>query len=341
MVTMKEIAKAANVSQPTVSLILNKKSSSVRISEKTRKKVVATAKKLGYRRNELASSMKTGKNNVIGFISCLPTSYTMEMIAGASNELDKNGYLLKVFLPQNAGAEYPITDSAIKCVEQRLAGVICHSWFEKVHKELQQYGIPLVAIDSEYPFDYCVNVMTDEEDGAKKATEYLIKLGHRRIGHLTSNFSAHFVSMRLNGYQKALKNANIPCIREMVQKLNSGFGLEEEDITSISDYLQKVQPTAIFCSTDPLAMKLLQVCYKLNIKIPDDLSIIGFGGLDYSLISSPSLTTIDQPFFKIGEVAAQKIMSLSENGSLQESEMKTYLPTELLIRESTAKCASA
>lgn len=339
MVTMKEIAKAAHVSQPTVSLILNKKSSSVRISEDTRKKVLETAERLGYRRNEVARSMKTGKTRTIGFLSNIPSGYTMEIVAGLSQKLDEHGYYLKLFMPRTQKEQISDMDVAKKCVEQRLDGVVCHALskalYEKIYHELTPYNIPVIAADTTYPLNHCISVMTDEYDGALQATNHLIDLGHRKIGHLTSGGNGHFIKPRLDGYKQALNNASIDFSEEFVCKGAFVFGLTDEHERIITDYLKAVKPTAIFCSTDPLAMKLMQVAYKLKIRVPDDLSVVGFGGLDYSLIAPPALTTVDQPFYIIGEATAEKVISMSENGKLSNDNNKVLLPVKLLVREST------
>ncbi len=348
MATMKEIARAANVSQPTVSVVLNNKTSSVRISEKTRAKVLSMAEKLGYRRNEVARSMKTGKTNTVGFISALPTSYTMEVVAGIAKVLNANGYLLKIFMPDNPSLGSRL-EAVRKCVEQRVDGVICHSMtdelYEETYGELKGHGIPLVVVDSCHPFDHCISIMTDDRKGARMATDYLVGLGHRRIGMLLSNTSHYFVQSRFAGYQEALEASGIPFDSGLLCKVSLTFMLTHEQEACIMSFLLNSKPTAVFCATDPLAMKLLQVAYRHGIRVPQDLSIVGFGGLDYSLISSPPLTTVDQPFWKMGEAAAQKIMTLAKKGKLPNSDYKTYIPLELLERDSAVSiattCASA
>jgi LacI family transcriptional regulator len=343
MATMKEIARAAHVSQPTVSLVLNNKASSVRISDKTRAKVQAVAEELGYRRNEVARSMKTGKTNTIGFISTLPTSYTMEIVAGITNILNANGYLLKIFMPDTPSRE-TILETATKFVEQRLDGIICHTLpdqlYGEIHDELASQGIPLIAVDSDHPFGHCISIQTDDRDGARMATEHLIGLGHRRIGMLLLDTPLHYTQSRLAGYRDALQAAGIPSDPDLLCQAQFPFILTQEQDDCIIAFLEASKPTAVFCASDPLAMKLLQVAYKHGIKIPEDLSIVGFGGLDYSAIASPALTTVDQPFRKMGEAAAQKIMTLAETGHLPKSEHKTLITLTLLKRDSAVSFTS-
>ena len=327
------IATEAGVSQPVVSQVLNGLGDTKKISKKTQEKVLLTAKKMNYRRNAIAQSMKTGKTNVIGLIGGWCSSYSMEIIKGINNTVLKNNYLIKLLSAENTEE---IKNAARQCVEQRLAGVICRSLTEAnleiLRTELVPNNIPIVLVDSSFSHDWCSRVISDDFEGAKLATEYLLKLGHRKIGHITNSLTLGFAKIRYDGYLETMKNTDGFDVEKNVYKItDDGYEVSNLFREEITNFINRFKPTAVFCGSDPIAMKVTLVASELGLKIPEDLSIIGYAGLEYSAISNPPLTTIAQKFEKMGQKASEILLSeIKKKSPIKEIK----LPVELIIRNS-------
>ena len=335
MVTMQDIAEAAKVSRGTVSYVLNGKYKQAKICKATNEKILAVAEKLGYRRNAIAQSVKTGKTNVIGIIGGLYSSYCMEIIEGINDIASKKNYIIKLF-PTKTTDE--VKNAARKSAEQRLAGVICRSLTEEdleiLQEELEPNNIPIVLIDSSFSHEWCSRVISDDFAGAKVATEHLLELGHRNIGFVTKKLSRGFSKVRYDGYMKAMAEWGIEVGKNDICVINSRDKILNTSRKIIKDFLERKKPTAVFCAADPLAMQVMSTAYSLDIKIPQDLLVTGFGGLNYTAFSSPPLTTVQQPFMKMGRKASEILLSEIKEKS---SKKKIKLPVELIIRESTRK----
>jgi DNA-binding LacI/PurR family transcriptional regulator len=334
MITMQDIADKAGVSKGTVSYVLNGKQKKARINRETCAKVIAIAEALGYRRNAIAQSMKTGKTNVIGFVGGLFSSYCMEIVEGINKASSQNNYLLKLLSTNNIDE---VKKAARQCVEQRLDGVICMSLTEEgldtFRKELCPHNIPVVLVDSSFSHDWCSRVISNDFAGAKMATEYLLSLGHRRIMHLTNDLSHGFSKERYDGFSAAMEDAG-EIEQEDICIIDDNLELTESIRTVVREALLSKKPSAVFCGSDPIAMKLIIVASELGLNVPDDLSIIGYAGLDFSVISNPPLTTVRQDFPKMGNKAA-KILFEEINGCQEKKQIE--LPVELITRNSTNK----
>ena len=334
MVSMKDIAKESAVSRPTVSVILNGCSSAVRIADKTRLKVLKTAERMGYRRNEIARAIKNGKTNVIGVIGGFYGSYSLDIILGIAGACTANGYFMKL-LPVNSPEE--LGQVARQCVEHRVAGVVCRSvqehTLDTLHAELNDMHTPIVLVDSSRHHDWCSRVVSDDFNGEKLAVDHLYELGHRKIAHFTSNLNSGFARIRYDGFCSAIKTHELELLNNPVE-IDEGYeDISEDMVARIKRILRKYRPTAICCGSDPLATKVLNIATAAGIKIPKELSIVGFAGLDYTHWTSPPLTTVRQPFVEMGKTAAEILFSeIKHKTPIRE----VKLPVELVMRQSTA-----
>ncbi len=331
---MKDIAKEAGLSQPTVSLVLNGHYS---ICAETRQRVLETAERMGYRRNEIARSIKTGKTNVIGIIGGLSGSYSLEIIMGIAEACMDNGYFMKLLPVNNPDDNYEdLARAARQCVEHRVAGVICRAvrghTLDALRTELNAMHIPIVLVDASSHHDWCSRVVSDDFAGIKEGVAYLLQQGHRKIAHITSPLNCEYARIRADGYLAAMHDAELPECEKMICEIDGDLELSHGDKDRISGFLKKVKPTAVICGSDPWAMKVLMLCHEMNIKVPDDLSVIGFAGLDYTFYSSPPLTTIKQPFCEMGAKAFELLLR-HINGDQKIYDLK--LKTSLIVRDST------
>jgi LacI family transcriptional regulator, galactose operon repressor len=335
MITMKTVAEAAGVSRATVSYVLNgrQQEKGSRVNPETVAKVEKTAAQLGYRRNELARSVRTGKTNVFGFLGSMGTSYTMDIINGIAKSCTASNYLLKFFPLDEQTA---IENIAKQCIEQRLSGVICRSLTEHeldiLHQELQNFDMPIVLVDNSFSHNWCSRVISDDIAGAQLAVEYLLKLGHQKIANISNSLANGFSFMRNSGYRRALANAGIAKSDKLTCIVPQMYELTESFVTTIKRLLTEQQPTALFCSSDPIAMKALKVAGSMGLRVPEDISIIGYAGLNYTQLANPALTTVKQPFINMGKKAAEILINeVTDQTQIQE----IRLPVELIVREST------
>ncbi|MEI8246565.1 MAG: LacI family DNA-binding transcriptional regulator [Lentisphaerota bacterium] len=340
MVTMKDIANAAGVSRPTVSQVLSgQRAGGVQISTETRKRVLETAERLGYRRNEIARSIKTGKTNVIGIIGGLQGGYSLDIITGIAEACAASGYFMKLLPVNNLENDTDaLGQAARQCVEHRVAGVICRSLKEHaldtLRAELDAMHIPIVLVDSSSHHDWCSRVVSDDFAGIKEGVEFLLKQGHRKIVQVTSPLNLEYARIRADGYLAAMRESGLPVSEDMICEIDTMLELSDNDKHKLAGFLKTNKPAAVICGSDPVAMKVLMLCHEMKIAVPDDMSVIGFAGLDYTIFSSPPLTTIKQPFCEMGEKAFELLLR-HINGDQKIYDLK--LKTSLVIRDSTWK----
>jgi LacI family transcriptional regulator len=331
---MKDIAREAGVTQQAVSRVLSGNSSTVRIGAETRKRVMETAERMGYRRNEIARAIKNGKTNVIGIIGDFHGSYSLNIITGIAKACAANGYFMKVLPVEGPDDLGPV---ARQCVEHRVAGIICRSLQEyaldTLRTELEAMHTPIVLVDSSLHHDWCSRVVSDDFTGEKLAVDHLYELGHRKIAHFTGNLNDGFARMRYDGFCSAIKTHNLELLDNPVE-IDEGYEEISEELSArVMRILRKYRPTAICCGSDPLAMKVLNIATAAGIKIPQELSVVGFAGLDYTHWTSPPLTTVRQPFAEMGKTAAEILFSeIKHKTPIRE----VKLPVELITRQSTA-----
>jgi len=339
---MTDIALEAGVSRSTVSLVLNNKDAALGIPEATRGRVLSAASQLGYRPNETARAMVTGKNRVIVYLLQDPAQeVTARILAGALTEAEQHGYLIKLLSGDSPFSQRDIE----RCVELRPTGVMAlyasSEITEQLQKELDRYRIPLVLLDSSFPFPGVARVLTDDIDGMWQAAEHLHQLGHRRIAFIAGPHSSNAARVREEGYRQAISRLGLP--------------LDESNITHGDWNIQKTQeatlrllnrkaprPTALICADDKMALVAARTAAKIGVRVPEDLSIVGFADLEMALYANPPLTTVAQPFADLGVATVRRLLRLSR--SLEEQEVlettDILLPNRLVIRESTTLASS-
>lgn len=338
MITMKDIAREAGVSRPTVSLILNNKATQIRIGEATKKKVLATAERLGYCRNDLAIAVKTGKSNVIAFISFnLGTwEYIGKIMAGILEETTRTSYSLKVYDSSNE----TLGNLLKRLQQQRVAGVIFHglktSDFAEIQQQLSERGV-YCAITNLSNVISGIGVTSDDFSGMKQAVKHLAELGHENISYISRESRADYVKIRKDGFcagmqeflpEAAIRIENVP---------DAGIDGNIEPLKKLLSVPEQQRPTALICFTDYVAVAAMQAAYALNIRIPEQLAVVGFGGLDFTKNSVIPLTTVAQPFKKMGQETAARLIGTIKTDcqEMLKSTENVSLPAELIIRRST------
>lgn len=339
-ITIHEIARFLDLDSSTVSRALN---GSTRVSERTRNKVLAKAKELGYSPNRLASNLRQNKSNTIGVVIPRISRYFFSTtIAGIEEAAFSQGYNVVISQSlEEISRESKIVDNFIK---HRMDGVLMSVvWNEDSvdHlKKLISSNRPLVFFDR-YPneFEHFNKVILDDEQGAFDATEHLISQGCKKIVHFAGPQTVELYRRRLKGYKKALDKYGLDFDRSMVDESK----LVIEDGEKAIKCLLEVHPDldGIFSSNDRAAVDALQYLKKLKKRIPEDIAIAGFSNDPLSLVTEPPLTTVDQFGFEMGKRACLLLIDNIKNdftSSHNKSHNKSIvISPKLIIRASTKR----
>ena len=341
MVTMQDIAEKAGVNKSTVSHVLNKKHVKARIGPKTCARIKSIADELGYRCNELARSVATGKSNVIAFVSCNTGSweYTAKIMAGILEEITKQNYSLKVYHLSGKNS----LNIAEQIIQQRADGVIFHSPkntdFQTIQEEMKKNHIPCATANLTSK-NACIGVTTDDFQGIKDAVKHLAELGHRRILYLSHRYlgiDTEYMTHRRDGYLAGMKEYIGKHVIPRNEFLSQIASEDKAVIKRILSEPVEQRPTAIVCINDNTAMEVLQMAYQIGIKIPEELSIIGFADLDMAKYAVVPLTTIAQPFEEMGRETANMLLAIVDNKTDDFSQRvdNRKLKVKLVVRQST------
>ncbi|MED4784896.1 LacI family DNA-binding transcriptional regulator [Brevibacillus choshinensis] len=335
-ITIRDVAKYAGVSSATVSYVVNGIN---KVSEETREKVFEAIKELDYQPDFTAISLSKKKSNMIGVMmpffdhSLAPmfreNYYYTEMIGGMEYIARKNKFDLLI-----SSVREP-QDCKSWVTKRHLDGLIFLGLFpEELYEELKSLAIPIILIDNYEEFGKSHhNIRIDDELGGYLAGKHLIDRGHKSIsfiGHDLANFPVDW--NRSNGLKKAVKEANLsPDAVTYFEGQGSSFEIGYAmgmKLLELGD-----ETTAIFASSDILAMGIIKALQERGKEIPKDYSIVGFDDLAINMISTPGLTTIRQDVFNKGVVSAQTIIDSIEQRITVP--VNVTLPIELVVREST------
>jgi LacI family transcriptional regulator len=331
--TIHDIARELEISASTVSRALN---DNPRISLKTKEKIKAVADKLGYRPNTLASNLRNKKSNTIGIVVPLINRYFFSsVISGAEDVAFKAGYNVVISQSNDLAAkEISIVQSMFS---NRVDGLIISiamqtDTFDHL-KLFRKKHIPLVFFDRAVPEIETDKIVVDDFAGGFRVTQHLIDQGYKRIGHLAGPQNLTTYLDRKNGYIDALLKNGITYDESLiiVNTLTSDEGVPAiQQLMSLPN-----SPDAIFCGNDTTALSVMIYLRDKGIRIPEDVGIVGFSNEPFSKVVSPSISTIAQPGFEMGQKAAELIIRKIENK--ERTYQTIILPTELIIRESSSR----
>ena len=326
MTSMQDIAKLAGVSVSTVSKAVNNKTD---ISEKTRKKILEIAQAYNYK----PKPKKSKRTENIGVIFIKETQpmplnpFFSRVLEGIEGELAINSYNLVLNLLSNDKENRLPKMVAEKKVDGvLLVGVIKKKLIDKINAT----GIPLYLVDPRMQFNDLPQIMADNEHGAFLATQHLINNNHQKIAFISGELDRISFKQRFLGYKKALRYNDI----EFRQDYIKVGGLEEGYVHTRALLNLEEPPTAIFSVNDINAIYGFKAATDKGLKIPDDLSFVGFDDIDMARISSPPLTTIRVYKEEMGSIAVRNILKIIDNRSAANS--NTVMPIKLIERNSVA-----
>ncbi len=331
-VSIKDIARAANVSHPTVSRAL---SYSPLVRGETAERIRLIAASLGYRPSAIARSLATKKTRTIGVVvTSIADPFIADVVSGIEETANDHGY--SVFLA-NSNAN---PDREVKVVhsfhERRVDGIIVTaSRVGALYMPLLSgLKIPIVLINNQHPDapdEFIYSVMIDNIKASTLVMKHLIGLGHRRIAYIGDQAGFQSDTERFAGYRQSLAFAGYPFLPELVVH---GNGKPEGGRQAMEKLLSlPTPPTAVFCYNDMSALGALRALYGHGINVPDDISLVGFDDLAIASYTSPLLTTVGQPKQQMGRMAMETMLKLISG---VDTKANIKVDGELIIRESTA-----
>ncbi|MCD5322246.1 MULTISPECIES: LacI family DNA-binding transcriptional regulator [Pontibacillus] len=336
MVTIYDIAKKTGFSVTTVSKVLNNYSD---VSEKTKKAIQAAVEEMDYLPNSHARTLTTKKSWTIGvvFVESLGIGvkhpFFNAVIESFRQYVEVEGYDL-LFVSRN------ISNQRKSYLEHfRYRGVdgvviVCSTYEDEQVKELMNDSIPTVVIDMSS--DQSSVVYSDNYEGSKLAVQHLYDLGHRRIAHIAGHESTFAGEQRKKGFLQAVKALNLGLPNEYV--VNGDYFSIEGGQKAMRSLLElEERPTAVYAAGDNLALGAINEIHEHNLRVPDDLSVVGFDDIELAKYTYPALTTIRQRTDQIGEESAKLLLKQIDCkdkyiGCIQ-------VPVELIVRKSSGPVA--
>ncbi|MEW9094507.1 MAG: LacI family DNA-binding transcriptional regulator [Clostridiaceae bacterium] len=332
-ITIKDIAREANVSIATVSRVINNKEDGV--SKETREKILQIMKKHNYIPSSIARGLVTKKTNIIGLI--LPdinNPFFPGIVRGVEDAANEYGYnIILCNTDDNEDKEKTyIQILKEKCVDGIIYTSTLYNNGENINL-LYKYKIPFVSMDRNMNIDDIPFVATNGEAGMFKIVEYLLKNGHTEIAYISGKRGAVFNCGRLKGYKKSLEKYGIPIREEFIKygdyKITSGIKCMEELLKCSNKF------TAVACENDLMAIGALEVLNSRKINVPEEVSVTGYDNIFFSKATFPKLTTVSQPTYQMGYKAVELLMKIIKKEEVKEREI--ILNTDLIIRDSVSK----
>ena len=340
-VTVADVARKAGVSKATAARVLGDYGT---VSDRVREVVTAAARALGYRTNELARSMTTGRSGSIGVVvGDIENPFFSLAVRGITDVARQAGFTV---ILSNSGEDIDAEKAAIRTLlSKRVDGLIVSPAkdddVEHLHEAVRS-GLPLVLLDRGSDTLAVDTVIADDRHAAESITRQLVSLGHRRIAYITAcdtpdhtfrtlqDISTASVRRRIEGYLRVCEEAGLS---DMGKWVRVGAVTPDQTRRIVTDMLQSPQrPTAIIASDSMIALEAFKVHRQLGLTIPDDVSLVSFHDADWTSVTSPPVTVVRQPVYDLGATAAELLVRRL-NGAT-ETARKVVLKTEIVERAS-------
>ncbi|NLP34877.1 MAG: LacI family transcriptional regulator [Clostridiales bacterium] len=327
MVTIRDVADEAGVAISTVSNVLNGVDV---VSDATKKKVLDAVEKLKYVPNMNAKYLKSNRKNTIGlFLSSIQGDFYRMLTQAIHLQCKLKGYLLNIYVSNENTSE----EIYGMIISSGVAGAIVFN--ERLQDEfidrIALTKMPIVFIDREYTGENMSSVVINNLEGGTTAMEYLIRQGHRRIGYIHGIYNIDD-EKRFEAYKKVLKKYSLPMDESIILR---GYFEETLAYSEMRVLLLKgiELPDAFFCANDEMAWGCIRALNEAGIKVPDQVSVIGFDDITLSGYYNPALTTIHSPVTELGTASATELLRLIESKDASPGTV-TYLSPSLIVRDS-------
>ena len=333
--TISDIAKLSNVSKSAVSIVLNNK---VGVSDKTRKKVLATIKKYNNNPNQIAQSLAAKETKSIGLvIKEIDNPYFSKVMKGVYDTCSELGY--SALLASSELSTDRETEIITTLMSKRVDGLI----ISPLQIENTNFKHISSLINDQFPLvvlgkisNYLTNsVDIDNIKAAYDAVTKLIKLGHRKIAHFAGPAHSGHGQKRLEGYKNALIDNNIPIKNEYILPVEpyilNGYNVGKELFSKNNN-----SPTAVFCYNDLVAVGLINALVEIDIKVPETVSVVGFDNIDFGEYLRVPLTTVNMPAYEIGKSATKLLIKQISNSSTPLNK-SLILKHKIIVRNSCSE----
>ncbi|MGF7032347.1 LacI family transcriptional regulator [Paenibacillus mucilaginosus] len=329
--TIRDVAKLAGVSISTVSRVMNAPDSVV---ESKRVKVLQAIERLQYQPNAFARGLIYKKSHTLGvLIPDIRNPYYAGVIRGMEDAAKSLGY--SIIICNTDRDKERLISYLENCNEKQVDGILFTSEtvYPDYYAEIRRFRLPVVLV-STHSLEYELpSVKINDEAAAYDAVSYLIGLGHRRIGMISFPLSDPIAGLpRYQGYMRALREHDLP--HEGSQVIYAEHWYDEARSAAGRLFGQHPQTTAVFAASDEFAMGVLSFLHERGIRVPDEVSVVGFDNIRMSEMTIPQLTTMAQPVYELGYKGVEKLHRLIEHGSV--TPLREYLPHSLIVRSSAA-----
>lgn len=328
MATIYEVSELAKVSLATVSRVIN---GNARVSDKTRDKVLVAMKELGYRPNTIAQSLASNRSNCIGLLVAeIHGPFFGQMMSGVETEIRKAGK--HVIISTGHSEEEKEKDGIEFLISRNCDAIILHveAVTDEYLIELSKGKTPIFLVSRQVDemSERCISL--DNELGGYLATKSLIDLGHKEIAYISGPLYKADATARLAGHKRALLESHLPINERLICEKEFK---EQGGIQGLKHFLKiGEQFTALVCANDEMASGAMTYAREHNIKMPRDLSVIGFDNVVFASHLYPKLTTIDNPVHQMGKMAAKLVLKDVYNE--KNHEIKRLFKPTLIIRDS-------
>lgn len=325
-VSIKDVARVAGVSHSTVSRAL---ADSPLVRRETKERIKQVAREMGYTPNAAARSLVTRRSRTLGVVvTTIADPFVSEVVRGIEQVALDAGYGL--FLCQSSSEVEREIASVRSLQEKRVDAIIVSASRvgDLYLPLLEEIRVPIVLVNNEQDSQAVHFVASDDVSGGRLAVEYLLSLGHRRIGYIAGPRTSRSSESRLKGYREALINAGISPDPRWVGQSDGRLDGGGPALRSLLSACPEI--SAVFCYNDATAIGALRFARESGLRVPEDLSIVGYDDIAFAAYTEPPLTTVAQHKYEMGQAVAKMALELIAGHEVQN----LLLPTNLVVRKS-------
>jgi DNA-binding LacI/PurR family transcriptional regulator len=334
MASLREFSKMAGVSTATVSRVFSKPDT---VAPDTRDRLLKLADRMGFRPSAVGRVAFGGRTRSVGvLLPSLTVSHFAQIAMGLQNRFLEDDHLPMILQHDGIDAQRAVRRLVDHKVDAMILNLIHEGFTSHDFEDVIKSGLPVVTLDmvrAGLPYD---SVASDDLMGGRLVAEHLLDLGHRHFGFVYFGAGHSSADVRLQGFRQAISERGVALTDQQIVRLDSQY--EDREQRLVADLIHMLQrpdrPTAIFASTDYLALSVYEAARSLKIKIPRDLSVIGYANLNFSTSIDPPLTSVSQNGYQIGTEAARLVLKRLEHPKGQS--INVLIPTALVLRHSTA-----
>jgi DNA-binding LacI/PurR family transcriptional regulator len=329
-VSLKTLARHLDLSTATVSVVLNGARGSAAIPQSTKDRVFAAAEKLKYRPHFVARSLRKQRTFTIGVVVPeVSEGYAALVMSGIENQLLRSGYFY--FVASHRHQADLLRECATSLLGRSVDGLIAvdTQWRHKV-------PIPVISVSGHEEVEGVTNILLDHSAATSVAIEHLLGLGHRNIACIKGQAFSSDTEVRWQSVQNACNKWNVAFDHDLTAQLTGDSSSPEMGYAATRSIISTGKPfTALFAFNDISAIGAIRALREAGLRVPEDVSVVGFDDILSAAFQNPSLTTVRQPLLKMGEIAAELVVRRIEDASKNEQTEAIVLQPKLVVREST------